>query len=84
MTTTAKYRTKCHECGMVINRGEQIEPGYRSFRHADCTQASIRRQVADRVASGADQDEIWAWLNRSPHLTMDQKIDAIYYAKQAA
>jgi hypothetical protein len=83
-TTTAKFTSKCHECGLLIAPGEDIEPGYRSFRHADCTQASTRRQVAAKVASGATQQQIWTWLNNTPQMTMDEKIDAIYYAKEIA
>lgn len=80
-TTVAKYRTKCQECGMAIQPGEEIEPGYRSFRHADCTMASIRRQVQDRTAAGASQADVWAWLNRSPHLTDEQRIAAIFLTR---
>jgi hypothetical protein len=64
--------------------GEDIEYGYRSFRHADCTLAHTRRSVAAKVASGATQQEIWTWLNNTPQMTMDEKIDAIYYAKEIA
>ena len=79
--TIAQYRTKCHECGMAIEPGDEIEPGYRSFRHADCTMASIKRQVQQRTAEGASQAEVWAWLNRSPHLTDEQRMAAIFFTR---
>lgn len=81
MSTTAKYRTKCHECGLIITPGEEIEPGYRSFRHADCTMASITRQIVDRVEEGWTQARIWAWLTNSPQLTDQQRLDAIFLTR---
>ena len=79
--STAKYTTKCHECGLPIRPGEQIEPGYRSFRHADCTMASVERQVRERVAEGWTQARVWTWLGNATHLTEQQKLDAIFFTR---
>ena len=77
----AKYRSKCHECGLAIAPGESIEKGYRSFRHAECTMASAIRQTRDKAAAGASQAEIWRWLDAAAHLTFDQKIEALMAVK---
>jgi hypothetical protein len=79
--STAKYTSKCHECGLTIRPGDAIEPGYRSFRHADCTWASVERQVAEQIAAGRSQAEIWVWLNNAEHLTDQQKLDAIFLTR---
>jgi hypothetical protein len=86
MTTAqlAQYDAKCHECGLRIEAGvDTIERGYRSWRHTDCTAASLQRQIRQHVAAGWSQARIWTWLQNSP-LSFDEQLDAIYYAKRQA
>jgi hypothetical protein len=82
---TARYTSKCSDCGLQIRQGDEIERGvgsYRhTYRHVDCTAASVQHQIADRVAEGWDARRMWTWLNASVQLTVEQRISASnYYA----
>lgn len=78
----AKFDGKCQDrCGLRIHAGhDEIERGHFGFRHVDCERAHAEAMVRERVADGWGTERIWAWLNNSPDMTFDQKLDAIAYA----
>lgn len=80
----AKHNGRCNDrCGLRIYAGhDEIERGHFGWRHVDCETANLRAQIRERMAAGATADVVWAWLERSEHLTVDQRIDAIFYASR--
>lgn len=75
---------KCHDrCGLTIHAGhDEIERGHFGWRHVDCDQASVRSQIRDKLADGWAIDVIWAWLERAEQISLESRIDAIFYASR--
>jgi hypothetical protein len=59
---TAKYESKCHECGLNIRPGDEIVKGYKGrYRHSRCRRSNLLRGAAKYLASHSPEATL-QWL----------------------
>jgi len=82
----ANFNGKCRDnCGLPIHAGhDEVERGHFGWRHVDCERANVRAQIREKLTEGWTMDSIWTWLERAEHLSMDERVDGIFYAKVMA
>lgn len=60
-TMTARYTSKCMDCGLMIDPGDEITKGYKGrYRHARCRFHSLVKQARSHLAThSTDETERW-------------------------